>query len=853
MKEPATEPPLSTAAPQPSIVRAHSSLSIGLLFVVLILLALITLPPLTNARAEALRIHLNTDVQAFADTLTATENDLQQMQAATRGYILTRAPAFLEQYRAAQDRLPANIQHLKELGPRVDPAMESQVAELALVVERWQHEAGDRQIALIQQGRAAEAIEEVSDGNSQALFDSFRDRVNDLQEQTQATTVALLEQINRARTLQVALTSGLGALGLLAGGFVIFGFRRMLLLMRELAAAREQAAALADQARTERRRLQAVFDHSPEGIVFAEAPRGRIVLANRAAVALIGPEWSGMIPDQHPLIGRVYWPGGAPCAIDDLPLVRSLKHGEERGGVELIVEQPDGQRVPVLVTSVPLHAEDGTLQGAVAVFQDLRQLHEVERLKSDFVALVSHELRTPLTAIQGCVQTLLTDGDSSPARTREFLQIIAEQSERLQELIDNLLNLSQLEAGVLRLRRELVQPQQLIRGVLRQLRERLGGLRVQMDIAPALPAVSADPRRMEQVLFNLLDNARKFSPPGGAITISAACSGKNEVTICVRDQGPGIPAAERERVFERFYQGEQPATRSVGGTGLGLAICKALVEAHDGRIWIDAAPGGGAAVCFSLPAMPATEPAEMAPGPRVLAHQQSDKTRVLVVDDDPALRRLVEAGLSDAGYEVETVVEPQAALEAALQQAPDIILLDLMLPGMDGFALCEQLREWTDVPIIMLTARAAEKDVVLGLRLGADDYVTKPFHMNELIARIEAVLRRSQTDGNAAGPSLIEVGDLAIDLAQRRVTVDGAVVNLTPTEYRILAYLARHAGQVLTHEQILQEVWGSEYSGENNYLWVHIAHLRQKIEPQGEQPRYILTERGVGYRLAKQP
>jgi two-component system KDP operon response regulator KdpE len=348
----------------------------------------------------------------------------------------------------------------------------------------------------------------------------------------------------------------------------------------------------------------------------------------------------------------------------------------------------------------------------------------------------------------------------------------------------------------------------------------------------------------------LQDNARNFSPPGGEITVRAEQQA-GAVAISVADQGPGIPAAERERVFERFYQLDQPTTRNVGGSGLGLAICKAIVEAHGGQIAVDQAPGGGARFRFTLPAMPADQPAPE-PAARPLVQPHAGATRVLVVDDDPALRRLLEASLPDAGYQVETAVESQAALEAAIQRAPDVILLDVMLPGVDGFSLCRQLREWSSAPIIMLTARAAEKDVVLGLQLGADDYVTKPFRPNELVARIEAVLRRAQPASVAGGPSLIHIGALEIDLAQRHVAVDGAPVELTPIEYQILAYLARHAGQALTHRQILSEVWGEEYGDENHYLWVHIAHLRQKIEPNSRRPRYIVTERGVGYRLAKE-
>jgi two-component system KDP operon response regulator KdpE len=835
---------------QPIGTRTYRALLVGLIFVVVLLMALITLPPLTNGRAEALRSHLDTDVQAFAAILTATENSVQEMQAATRGYLLTQAPAFLEQYRAAQDGLPARLQDLTELGPRVDPAVPAQVADLVEVVDRWQRDGSDYQIDLVQQGRVAEAIAAVAEGKSQATFDSFRGRVNDLQEQTQATQAALVAQINRARSLQIALTTGLGALGLLAVGCMIVGFRSLVSLMHALQSARERAATLAQDARAERQRLQAVFDHSPEGLVMAEAPHGQISLANPAALALLGPIAPGVDLDAQPWTRRVFRLGGEPYPLDEFPLLRTIMEGATCRGVELMIEQPDEQRVPVLLTSVPLDSEDGKPRGAVAVFQDLRRVREVERLKSDFVALVSHELRTPLTAIQGCVQTLLGGGEAGPARTHEFLQIIGEQSERLQELIDNLLSLSHVEAGVLRLRRELVQPQHVIQSVLRQLRDRLSGLRVQTDLASTLPLVSADSRRIEQVLFNLLDNARKFAPEGSTITVRAE-QADGTVVISVIDQGPGIPAAERERVFERFYQLEQPTTRNVGGSGLGLAICKAIVEAHGGWIDVTAAPGGGASFAFSLPAMPVEEAHTLTTGPNLLVQPRSGKTEVLVVDDDPALRRLLETSLPDAGYHVRTAIEAQAALDAVAHQPPDIILLDIMLPGADGFTLCKQLREWTAVPIIMLTARAAEKDVVLGLQLGADDYVTKPFRASELIARMQAVLRRAKIEAAPDGLSLIQLDGLAIDLAQRRVTVDGTDVELTPIEYQILIYLARHAGQVLTHSQILQEVWGEVYSAENHYLWVHVAHLRQKLEPKGKRTRYIHTERGVGYRLAR--
>lgn len=844
--------PVSKPVAGMSNERARLLLTTGLIFVVVILVALIALPPLLSAHADMLRARLDR-MQRFSDALVETDDRLQELRVAARGYVITGVPSFLEQYRAAQDSMPAALETLTQLAPDVHPALVEPSAELVAAVERWQREGGDRQIALAQEGRVSEAAALIASGAGQEIFDTFRSRAAAIRNRTGDLRVDLLDQINRTRALQVAVTSGLSILGLLAAGLVVVGFRQTLALLRELEAERRHAAALTDEVRalyetaqTERRRLQTIFEHSPEGIIVADAPEGRIVLANHAADALLGPLGAGTPLDPHPLAERAFLPGGQPCPPESLPLVSTLRDGTEQR-IELVVALPDGQRVPVYVTSVPLRDEAGAVQGAVAVVQDLRQLREVERLKSDFVALVSHELRTPLTAIKGASQTVLRR--SIPIeleRMRDLMRIVDEQSDRLQELIDNLLSLSQLEAGALRLRRETVALPPIIQKVIRQQRQR-SGARLQTELPPHLPPVSADPRRVEQVLANLLENAQKFSPPGGVITVSAVADG-DMVRVSVRDQGPGIPPAERERIFERFYQAAQPNTRSVGGTGLGLAICKALVEAHGGRIWADAAPGGGALLQFTLPALPGEAQPTSLP---VLAADGHGTASVLVVDDDPALQRVVAHGLEDVGYRVLQAAEGQAALDALAQYGPDLVLLDAMLPGTDGFELLQQIREWTSVPIIMLTARASEQDVVRGLHLGADDYITKPFRLNELLARIEAVLRRTQAGPAAGEPTLIENGPLAIDLAQRRVTLNGEPVTLTPTEYRILAHLARHIGQVLTHEQILQAVWGEGYGSENHYLWVHIAHLRQKIEADPRQPRIILTERGVGYRMAR--
>ncbi|MBX6341306.1 MAG: response regulator transcription factor [Thermomicrobiaceae bacterium] len=225
------------------------------------------------------------------------------------------------------------------------------------------------------------------------------------------------------------------------------------------------------------------------------------------------------------------------------------------------------------------------------------------------------------------------------------------------------------------------------------------------------------------------------------------------------------------------------------------------------------------------------------------------RARILVVEDEARLLRLIESVLGSAGYEVLTATTGEQAIEAVALSAPDLVLLDLLLPGaIDGFRVCERVREFSAVPIIMLTARTREEDKLRGFQLGADDYVTKPFSARELLARVQAVLRRTLVPG-ASSPT-VDVGDLRIDLAARRVTVAGRQVHLTPTEYRLLVALARQPGHIMEHERLLTEVWGVEYRDQVEYLRTYVRYLRQKIEPDPSRPRYLLTEPGVGYLLS---
>lgn len=223
-----------------------------------------------------------------------------------------------------------------------------------------------------------------------------------------------------------------------------------------------------------------------------------------------------------------------------------------------------------------------------------------------------------------------------------------------------------------------------------------------------------------------------------------------------------------------------------------------------------------------------------------------DALRVLVVDDELAIRRFLRTVLSAHGHKVFEAANGQEAIQAAAAHKPDLILLDLGLPDLDGIEVIRQLREWTETPIIVVSVRGQENEKVAALDAGADDYLTKPFGTGELLARMRVALRHSVS--SRAEP-IIEIGDLKIDLARRLVTIGGAEISLTPTEYKLLSVLARHAGKVLTHRHLLREVWGPGYEDETHLLRVHISNLRSKIEPDPTRPYYIQTEPGVGYRL----
>lgn len=225
-----------------------------------------------------------------------------------------------------------------------------------------------------------------------------------------------------------------------------------------------------------------------------------------------------------------------------------------------------------------------------------------------------------------------------------------------------------------------------------------------------------------------------------------------------------------------------------------------------------------------------------------------NQPHILVIDDEPQILRALKTILRERDFRVTTAGTGEEGLALAAAEPPDLVVLDLSLPKMDGIEVCARLREWTQLPILVLSVRGGERDKVAALDVGADDYLTKPFGIEELLARIRVGLRHAAL-AKGSPSVVITSGPVVIDLSTRQVTRDGAAVRLTPTEYRLLAYLSGHAGRVLTHQTLLANVWGDEYRGHTEYLRVYIRQLRKKLEPDPDDPQILLTEPGIGYRF----
>ena len=623
-------------------------------------------------------------------------------------------------------------------------------------------------------------------------------------------------------------------------------------LIREIKALRKRLLS----AEAERRRLAALVESSPVGVMVVDATTRTFASVNKEAERILGmsPEPGSTLVRYHEL--AIYRrTDGKQYEDDDRPLARALGRGEVVRAEEILLNRPDGRTLTILVNATPIYSDDGSIVSAVAAIQDMTPLEEMERMRNEFLAMVSHELRGPLTAIKGSAATVLsTTRPFSPTETRSFFRTIDQQADLLSDLVSNLLDVTKIEAGALEVDPEPTDVDDLVEEAVNTFLH--GGSRqpVQVDLPPDLPRISADSQRVTQVLHNLLSNASKYSPPSSDIVVTASLQ-EPYLAISVIDEGQGVTPEQLPGLFKKFSRaGLRDFQENVEGHGLVSPSVRASSRRTGAAFWPRAEvkeAGRGSPLPFpSLPMRKRKFPNRPPPGIRMTS--TGDQTRILSIDDDPQILRYLRNTLTDAGYLPFATGNPNEMLHLFEVERPHLVLLDVRLPGTSGFELLKSLREISEVPVIFLSGSSGEESIARALKMGASDYIVKPFSPTELIARIETALRKGTGSAVDEEREPYRIGDLTIDYSSRHVTVAGSPVRLTDTEYKVLFELSVNAGRVLTHEQLLQRVWGAEYTGDEGHLVrVVVWRLRRKLGDDANEPRYIFTEPRVGYRMAK--
>ena len=609
--------------------------------------------------------------------------------------------------------------------------------------------------------------------------------------------------------------------------------------------------------------LETLIDTSPIGVVVFDARTAAPVSINRETRRILeGLRTPEQDVEQLLEVLTFRRADGREISLAEFPLARALGMGEAVRAEEIVITVPDGRSVATLVNATPIRAGDGEVESFVVTLQDLTPLEELERQRAEFLGVVSHELRTPLASIKGSATTLKESANSlDPAEMDLFFRIIEQQADQMSDLITDLLDMARIESGTLSVSPEPSDAAALVDRARNSFLSGGGRDNIRIDVEPDLPPVMADRRRIAQVIGNLLSNAARHSPESSAIRLAAARDGV-QVAFTVADYGTGLSDDLLPQLFRKFSRidGDDREKREnreggIGGSGLGLAICKGIVEAHGGRIWAESeGPGLGSRFTFRLPA--ATEALHPTPAGDARTSEGSrpgapGRTRILAVDDDPQTLRFVRDALSNAGYTVTVTGDPEQVGRLVEEERPHLALLDLMLPGMDGIELMESVPELAHMPVIFLSGYGRDQVIARALEAGAEDYVVKPFSPTELVARVQTVLRRRAASELSEPPEPYRRGELAIDYAERRVSLAGRAVRLTNIEYRLLFELSANAGRVVTHDQLLQRVWGPEHSGRPGAVRTFVKSLRRKLGDDADNPKYVFTEPGVGYRMPK--
>ena len=455
----------------------------------------------------------------------------------------------------------------------------------------------------------------------------------------------------------------------------------------------------------------------------------------------------------------------------------------------------------------------------------VKQRLEDEKRRKELITGISHDLRTPLTTINGYLDGLIDGIADTPEKQYKYLAAMKTRTGNMVNLVESLSEYSRLDKDF-KYHMEDVDLSEYVKKYLETHRTDLQELNIEIlfqNPGKQYP-VMLDQREFKRIFDNLITNTAKYRIKEKSQVLISVKNTLDEqwIELTFQDDGPGVPQESLTNLFDSFYRVDISRNRAEKGSGIGLAVVREIVIGHGGNVY--AQNRSGLAIIIHLPA----------------------REEILIVEDDELIAELERDYLEINDFECEIAARGTTGLEKALAENFDLIIIDIMLPGMDGFEVITELRKKKQTPVIFLSAKNTDIDKIRGLGLGADDYMTKPFSPNELVARVKAHISRYDTLTSKSG-DVITVGKLMIDKDAHKVTVDGKEISLTAKEYDLLLFLAENPNHTFSKEVLFDRIWGMDAIGDVSTVTVHIQRVRDKINTENE--RYIETIWGVGYRF----
>ncbi len=464
---------------------------------------------------------------------------------------------------------------------------------------------------------------------------------------------------------------------------------------------------------------------------------------------------------------------------------------------------------------------------------------EFDKENKELISNISHDLKTPITAVKGYVEGIMDGVANTPEKMDRYIRTIYNKANEMDRLINELTFYSKIDTNRIPYTFSKIHIADYFDDCVEELNLELDAQHVDLTYFNYLeddPIVIADAEQIKRVINNIVSNSIKYMDKSHKVINIRLRDVGDFVQVEIEDNGKGIATKDLTKIFDRFYRTDASRNSTRGGSGIGLSIVKKILEDHGGKVWATSKEGVGTTMYFVL---------------RKISGGTCFMSKILIVEDEESIADLEKDYLELSGFEVEIENQGDTGLVRAIKEDFDLLILDLMLPEVDGFEICREVREKKDIPIIMVSAKKDDIDKIRGLGLGADDYMTKPFSPSELVARVKAHLARyDRLVGNGKKENdVVEIRGIKIDKTARRVWVNGEEKQFTTKEFDLLTFLAENPNRVFTKEELFREIWDMESIGDIATVTVHIKKIREKIEFNTAKPQYIETIWGVGYRF----